>query len=165
MISLFRRFRRSTASLAGSQLFNDQTFYRTFEKDLAFCQNEAVIESPFLTARRITALLPSLRKAIRRGVVVAINTKSPDELEGFLADETRQIVPVLQEIGVEVLFTGGHHRKLAIFDRTILWEGSLNILSQNDSCEIMRRIDSEDLARQMVEFTNLNKFLDSGRRA
>lgn len=160
MISLLQHFRRSTASLAGSQLFNDQTFYKVFEKDLDFCQHEAVIESPFLTVRRVTSLLPSLRKAIGRGVVVTINTKSPDEQEGYLGNEARQIIPVLQEIGVRVLFTGGHHRKLAIFDRRVLWEGSLNILSQNDSCEIMRRMESEQHALEMIHFTGLDKYLN-----
>lgn len=65
----------------------------------------------------------------------------------------------MQEIGIDVLFTGGHHRKLAIFDKRIPWEGSLNILSQNDSCEITRRIESEVLAQQMLDFANLREFL------
>jgi hypothetical protein len=72
--------------------------------------------------------------------------------------EASQAIAVLQDIGAEVLFTGGHHRKLAILDRRVLWEGSLNILSQNDSCEIMRRIESEELAREMYYFVGLDKF-------
>ncbi len=66
---------------------------------------------------------------------------------------------MLQELGVEVLITGGHHRKLAIIDQQILYEGSLNILSQNDSCEVMRRIYSEQLADQMLVFVGLEKFI------
>jgi hypothetical protein len=54
---------------------------------------------------------------------------------------------------------GGHHRKLAIIDRRLLWEGSLNMLSQNDSCEIMRRIESNSLATQMIHFARLDKYL------
>jgi hypothetical protein len=73
--------------------------------------------------------------------------------------EAEASIALLQDIGVEILFTGGHHRKLAIFDRAILWEGSLNALSQNDSCEVMRRMESEDLAKQMLDFTGLTKFL------
>jgi hypothetical protein len=58
-----------------------------------------------------------------------------------------------------VLYTAGHHRKLAILDRSILWEGSLNILSQNSSSEIMRRIQSAELAWQMAHFTKLDAHL------
>jgi len=48
----------------------------------------------------------------------------------------------MQKLGVIVLYTVGHHRKLAVLDRKIVYEGSLNILSFNDSCEIMRKITS-----------------------
>ena len=48
------------------------------------------------------------------------------------------------------------HRKLAIIDGQILWEGSLNILSQVLSREIMRRTNSIELAHQMIQFTKIN---------
>jgi len=67
-------------------------------------------------------------------------------------------IATLQDLGVLVLFTGGHHRKLAIIDRQITWEGSLNILSQTDSCEVMRRIESAELTKQMISFIGLEKW-------
>lgn len=42
----------------------------------------------------------------------------------------------------EVLYTGAHRRKLAVIDRDILYEESLNMLSQKQGGEIMRRITS-----------------------
>lgn len=47
------------------------------------------------------------------------------------------------------------HRKLAIIDGCILWDGSLNILSQAHSKEIMRRPNSAILCKQMASFTRL----------
>lgn len=73
--------------------------------------------------------------------------------------QAKQGIIALQDMGAVVLFTGGHHRKLAIIDRRIFYEGSLNILSQNASCEIMRRMDSEALASQMLDFLCLEKFV------
>ena len=57
-----------------------------------------------------------------------------------MAIQAELAIHTLQELDVTVLMTVGHHRKIAIVD-DILYEGSLNILSQNDSCELMRRID------------------------
>lgn len=37
-------------------------------------------------------------------------------------------------------------------DDNILWEGSLNILSQNDSCEFMRRINSLTHTQDTLRF-------------
>lgn len=154
---LFRQ--RDSNDDIGSRLYDNNTFYRALEKDILSCRHEAIIESPFITMRRLKLLMPFIQSAKLKGVNVVVNTKSPEEHEDFLRLEAERAIIELQEIGVKVLLTGGHHRKLAIFDRRILWEGSLNILSQNDSCEIMRRIDSNRSAEQMIRFLGLERFL------
>lgn len=156
---LFCRFKRPAPELMISRLYNEQTFYGAFERDLAHCRNEAIIESPFLTTHRVRALLPALRKMVARGVRVAVNTKHPQEQEDYMRIEAMESIALLQGIDVEILFTGGHHRKLAIFDREILWEGSLSILSQNSSCEIMRRVHLTQLADEMIAFIQLERFM------
>jgi hypothetical protein len=158
---LGRIFRRNEVSIniATSRLFDSNTFYSAFEKDLYYCRSEAVIESPFMTLRRVSSLVPAIRKAVARGVTITINTKPPQEHDEFMRLEAEASLVKLQNVGVNILFTGGHHRKLAIFDREILWEGSLNILSQNGSCEIMKRTVSQTHAQQMIDFIKIEKFL------
>ena len=155
----FQRHKRQSADLLNSKLYSDKTFYRAFEKDLARCKYEAIIESPFMTTRRTEKLLPLFRKAIKRRVRVIVITRDPYEhgppYDGFAIDAIAE----LQSISVEVIYIGKHHRKLALFDRQILWEGSLNILSQNDSCEIMRRMHSKDLAMEMIRFLQLGRYI------
>jgi predicted regulator of amino acid metabolism with ACT domain len=73
--------------------------------------------------------------------------------------EAREALSTLQHMGIHVVFTESHHRKLAIIDRKVLYEGSLNILSQNNSREIMRRIESAQLAWQMARFVAVDKFV------
>jgi len=72
--------------------------------------------------------------------------------------QAQDAVGSMQQMGIRVLYTGGHHRKLVVIDRRVLYEGSLNVLSQNNSCEVMRRIESEELAKEMVGFVGLGKF-------
>lgn len=158
---MFRLRSNSTFDASGrltSKLFNEDMFYEAFMRDLNRCTREAIIESPFITSNRVASLLPIFSKMISRGIGITINTKSPDECEMPFSLNAEKAIEKLQAMGVQVLFTGGHHRKLAILDRKILWEGSLNILSQNDSCEIMRRVASEQLAIQMIQFTGLNRW-------
>ena len=154
-----RRKLQGDDGLLSSSLLDQDKFYARCVNDLARARREVVIESPFLSFRRINYLLPELRRLIRRKVNVIVNTKPPEELDGDFAIQAQKCIALLQELGVKVLVTGGHHRKLAIIDRQILYEGSLNILSQNDSCEIMRRIESATIAEQMISFIKLNKFL------
>jgi hypothetical protein len=156
---LFRRLKASSSDLLTSQLHNEQTFYRVFMRDLYACMNEALIESPFITSNRVASLLPIFGKMRSRNIKITVNTRHPSEHDAPYDAQAWAAIRQMQDIGVEVLFTGGHHRKLAIFDQKVLWEGSLNILSQNDSCEIMRRVESSDLAKQMLNFIGLDKFI------
>lgn len=157
--NVFRQFKHHSPDLVGSQLYNEQTFYNAFIRDLACCRNEAIIESPFMTMQRVNTLLPNIRNTIAHGAKVIVNTRHPQEHNQYMCNEAERCIGILQDIGVEILFTGGHHRKLAILDRTILWEGSLNVLSQNDSCEIMRRIESKQLVEQTLDFVRLRQFV------
>lgn len=145
--------------LMTSILLDQSNFYRSLEKDLVRAQHEVIIESPFVSFRRLSYLLPTFRKLARRGVRIIVNTKPAEEQDADYGWQAAECIVMLQEAGTNVLITGGHHRKLAIIDRQILYEGSLNILSQNDSCEVMRRIYSEQLAVQMINFTGINKFI------
>ena len=144
-----------------SELFNNETFYAAFLNDLRMCREVAIIESPFITLRRLRVLLPIFSQLTSRGVRVSVNTRNPrEEDNAFWSREAQIAIDLLQRTGVTVLYTVGHHRKLAIIDDQILWEGSLNILSQHDSCEIMRRITSEQEATRMKDFINVTQFLD-----
>ena len=133
-------------------LFNQDTFYKAFIKDLNDARNTVIIESPFITKKRMIQLLPVLRKLRLRDVRIIINTKPLNEHNPLLYEQALWAIGEVQSIGIEVFMTIGHHRKLAIIDDDILWEGSLNILSQNDSCEIMRRIESKKIVTDALIF-------------
>jgi phosphatidylserine/phosphatidylglycerophosphate/cardiolipin synthase-like enzyme len=146
--------------LLASSLFDEETFYNQFLKDLKSCRHELVIESPFVTTKRLTLVLPELEKLKAQRVRVIINTRDPEEQDNeFLRKDARSALSSLQRLGIQVVFTTGHHRKVAILDREILYEGSLNILSQNKSCEVMRRIESVRLAWEMARFVKIDQFI------
>lgn len=150
---------RNKFDLANSRLYNQNTFYNGFIKDLNNCHENLIIESPFITSKRMRILLPILAKLRRRGIEIIVNTRDPAEHNGDYQDQALEAIHELQALDITVLYTAGHHRKLAIIDKRIVWEGSLNILSFNDSCEIMRRIVSIVAAKQLLSFTKLNKYL------
>jgi phosphatidylserine/phosphatidylglycerophosphate/cardiolipin synthase-like enzyme len=142
-------------AMNNSSLFDNNTFYKAFERDLRHARQSAIIESPFITRRRMEHLLPLLTRLRRKGVRIVVNTRNPEEHNQEYAIQAEEAVAAMQDIGIKVLYTVKHHRKLAIIDEEILWEGSLNILSQGDSCEIMRRTVSSSLVYQMLCFIKL----------
>jgi hypothetical protein len=159
---MFKLLRRPSFSpeLYASSLYDETTFYESFIRDLKRCRDEVIIESPFITSKRMDILLPVFEGLKSRHVRVIINTRDPETHDSLhMRSDAHRAVSQLQHMGIHVLFTAGHHRKLAIIDREILYEGSLNILSQNDSCEIMRKIVSAQLAWEMVRFVRVDQFI------
>ena len=157
---MFRRLfssKSNSTTLLDSALHTESTFYSSFLRDLRHAEREIIIESPFIACKRTESLLPVLRKITRRGVRVRVNTRNPAHHERELRIQAWQSIKQLRSVGVKVRFYDDmRHRKLAVIDRTVLWEGSLNILSQSHSKEIMRRTRSEELAIQMIRFTGMN---------
>ena len=146
--------------LVHSRLYDDSTFYHQFMNDLRHCKHEVIIESPFISSQRVYSLIRSFEALVARKVKVYVITRDPDEHDLALKQQAEVEIRKFEAIGVQVLITTDYdHRKLAILDRKILWEGSLNILSQCYSREIMRRIESEDQAQDMFRFIRLGKYI------
>lgn len=141
-----------------SRIFDQNTFYQALLKDMAYENDMVLIESPFMTIRRFRELVPVINRLLRRGVQIVVNTKPYDELDEYLYQQSLWVVQQMQSMGIKVYFTVGHHRKIAIIDKRILWKGSLNILSQYDSCEFMRRIDSVEITSQTILQLHLDRF-------
>ncbi|KKT49168.1 MAG: hypothetical protein UW41_C0010G0007 [Candidatus Collierbacteria bacterium GW2011_GWC2_44_18] len=141
-------------------LHDEKTFYKAFLRDIDLAREEIIVESPFVTSSRMKTLWPYLRSAHARGVKLYIITRDPnDHSDGYEMQSEREI-EAMEALGIQVfLCTGNHHRKLAIIDRKILWEGSLNILSQIRSREIMRRLDGGGFAVEMFNYLNFGRYI------
>ncbi len=142
-----------------THLYDECTFYAAFSKDFKQAQQEVIMESPYMTRRRASELAPLCLKLTQKGVKVRINTRNPNHHDDNLRIQACIAIKILKDAGAKIrLCNDMRHRKIAVIDKAILWEGSLNMLSQNDSKEIMRRTVSEKLSKQMLSFTALNSW-------
>jgi phosphatidylserine/phosphatidylglycerophosphate/cardiolipin synthase-like enzyme len=146
--------------LIHSKLYDDTNFYLKFKNDLKRCRKEVIIESPFILSQRAYSLIEPLEYLVARKVKIYVITRNPNDHNIAMKRQAEEAIRKFETIGVQVLISDEHsHRKLAILDRKILWGGSLNILSQTYSQEIMRRIDSKIQAQQCFDFINLGKYI------
>jgi len=137
--------------ITASILYNEATFYNRFVSDLLEAKKEVIIESPYITTKSLAMLKPVFENLVHGGIQVFIVTKTPQEHDKSLAEQAEAGICYFEALGPQVLLIkGGHHRKIAMIDRKILWEGSLNILSQSHSREFMRRIESRELTKRAI---------------
>jgi phosphatidylserine/phosphatidylglycerophosphate/cardiolipin synthase-like enzyme len=129
MFKLFRRKSVQGNDLLMSQLFDEVTFYRAFGKDLEDARRSVIIESPYLTEKRALEFSRLFKRLEKRGVAVRLNTRHPRHHDKTLEIQAWKAIKVLRKQGVKVYICSDmRHRKLAIIDNQILWDGSLNIL-------------------------------------
>lgn len=139
--------------LLTSKLYDEKSFYQSFISDLLIAREEVIIESPFITTERMKMLFPVFEKLIQYNVQVYVVTRDAKEHTKVYERQSEYEIQRFEQLGVHVLLClGNHHRKLALIDRKILYEGSLNILSHTKSREIRRRIESKAIAMQMYDF-------------
>ncbi len=143
-----------------SNLFSQRDFYGNFIQDLKKCKKEVIIESPYVTSSRMEVLYPIFEELLCRGVKIHIITRDPIDHDENIRHQATNEILYSKELGINIiLLKGYHHRKIAIIDQNILWEGSLNILSYYSSKEIMRRIEGENFAKDMFKFLKLSELL------
>jgi|GEM_PF-1962859 len=79
LIQLIQKYKSISADIAASKLYDETSFYKAFIKDLSKCHKEVIIESPYITSRRLNDILPLLKKLKSQSVKIAIITKDPRE--------------------------------------------------------------------------------------
>lgn len=147
-------------------LFNEKTFYKAFEKDLLEAKKEVVIYSPFVTKFRTDFYKPIIEKLRSRNIEIFIFTRPIEEYETMFQPQIQCALKRYEEMGVCIFYPSKYiHEKVAIIDREILYEGSLNILSHRASKEMMRRTIGEESAIQVLHYLGLNKSLAEGYKS
>ena len=138
-----------------SKLYDEKQFYPAFISDLKQASSSILIESPFICYRRAGALMPEFIRALDRGVTITLNTRYPGEHDSSMKSQAEAILHSFENMGIRIQYTRKLHRKVAMIDKAVLWEGSLNILSQSDSREVMRRVFSRSHCRAMKQFLSV----------
>ncbi|MDQ5972668.1 MAG: hypothetical protein QG553_827, partial [Patescibacteria group bacterium] len=132
--------------LLSSKLYDESSFYDAFAKDVSNAKHSVLIESPYLTERRVLQFSRLLQRRTMDGINITIYTRNPRHHDKVLEVQAWKALEILKDNGILIFMCDDmRHRKLSIIDDEVLWEGSLNIFSQNESCEIMRRSFSKEL--------------------
>jgi superfamily I DNA and/or RNA helicase len=138
-------------------------FYKAFEKDLMSTRSSLLIASPFVSKRATSRWLPILEQLRDRDVKTVCLTKPTYEINesenALWAHEKLDLVfDSFQQVPKM-------HEKIAVIDDSIVWLGSLNILSHVSSTEIMIRVNSPEFAQAIAAEYGKSRTRGSGAGA
>ena len=129
-------------------IFDNHTFLPVYQNDLMNARREIVIVSPFITKRRVLQLLPILRIALEKGIKVVVVTRPVTDFKDNQALE--EIFNLLQKAGITLVYKSRIHQKFAVFDQLIVWYGSINLLSFGRSEESIMRLETLNIANELM---------------
>lgn len=134
----------------------DRDFLDLFRADLAACVERVDLLSPFVSINRSSNYYAAFASLAARSVAVRTYVRPRQEQPETLRSGYVEAVRNLELRGVHVSCRPGMHEKVAAIDRRILWHGSLNILSHNDSRESMLRFESPELVAEVMQDLGLS---------
>lgn len=149
-----------------SSSYTADRFWPKFLDDLLTAQARVLILSPFLGAWRTKMFVKKTRGLISKGVTICTFIQEPPEWSATTAStdvetaydlaEVRLLIELLRSSGVHVNLLKKVHAKLAVIDESVLWEGSLNILSHVNAAEQMRRFEQRSEVAAVLEAHKLD---------
>jgi len=137
----------------------ERDFLDLFRADLAASTRCVELLSPFVSVNRSSDYYAVLTTLSVRSVPVKVYVRPRQEQPEFLRSNYPEAIRNLESRGVQVVCRSGMHEKVAAVDGRILWHGSLNILSHNDSRESMLRFESADLVQEILQDLGLDSDL------
>ncbi len=130
-------------------IFDHRNFLPAYENDLNTAKQEIVIVSPFATKRRLQQAMPLLISSIQRQVTVTVLTRPVSDYKDGAT--LQALFALMQSYGISTIFKSNIHQKVAIFDRRIVWYGSVNLLGYGRSEETLMRLESAAIAAELFK--------------
>ena len=93
----------------------------------------------------------NLKIAIGKKIRVVIVTRPKEDFKSKDHAAIQKALDLLTDNGVGVVFESNIHQKFAIMDQKVVWYGSINLLSYGSAQESIMRIDSANIANELMK--------------
>jgi hypothetical protein len=133
-----------------TSIFNHTNFLPVFQNDVLSSKHKIVIVSPYVSKKRVTQMSNLLVTAIKNGVKIIVITRPEVDYKNKNRSIFSELMCSLKKIGINVVLKTNIHQKFSIIDQRIVWYGSINLLSFGSSEESMMRLDSLNIANELL---------------
>lgn len=100
---------------------------------------------------KVVAFIRTVKALQEKGVKITILTWNPDASKFSNSVSKVELIELLVDVGIEVILQEESCQRFAVIDNAIVWYGSMNLLGKEDIEDNIMRIDSEDIAAEVLE--------------
>ncbi|RLC04079.1 MAG: helicase [Deltaproteobacteria bacterium] len=132
-------------------IFDKDSFLPVFNNDLARAKKEVLIVSPFVRKRRSMQMIQHLRIALDKGIRAIVVTRPVETFKTRDRVTLQRVLEMLKNNDISVVFKSNIHQKFAIMDQKTVWYGSINLMSYGGAQESIMRIESSNIANELIK--------------
>jgi superfamily II DNA or RNA helicase len=134
-------------------IFDNNNFLSVFSNDIACAKKEVLIVSPFVRKRRTMQMMEYLGTALDKTVRATVMTRPAEDFKQEDRIALNSMLQLLKDSGINVVLKSNIHQKFAVIDQKIVWYGSINLLSYGNAQESIMRIESPNIANELIKST------------
>ena len=134
-----------------NSIFDSTSYWTVFEKDVLFAAKDIVISSPFLSSRKVEWLVDQSTILQKRGVVFTVLSLSLEAYPEDGQEHHGELLERLASAGICVKTQNLCHERYAVIDQSLVWYGSMNLLSKGREDDGLMRIVSPSIAAELLE--------------
>ena len=132
-------------------IYDLDTYESVYLRDLLEAKAKIVISSQTLNTPKVNQLIRLSNE--RPELKITIVTWAP-EVYKYGRDEIRiELMNRLRAASFKILTVEDNCERFAVVDREIVWYGSMNLLSKADVEDNLMRVESKDIAAELLEMT------------
>ena len=134
-----------------NSIFDSIGYWAVFEKDIYSAAKSIVISSPFLSSRKVEWFVDQSEALQKRNVTVKVFSLSPEAYPEEGREHHAELLGRLASAGIYVKTQNHCHERYAIIDQSLVWYGSMNLLSRGREDDSLMRIVSPTIAAELLE--------------
>ena len=135
-----------------NSIFDSQNYFDIFEKDVVSASKSIVISSPSFSFKKVNWLCAESVHLQLRGVSVVVLTLDPEDYPEDGRDQHKSHIEHLISSGVNVIPRHKYRERFAIIDKSLVWYGSMTLLSNEKDDDSLMRINNPAVAEELLEF-------------
>ena len=135
-----------------NSIFDSQNYFDVFEKDVVSVSKSIVISSPSFSFKKVNWLCAESEHLQLRGVSVVVLTLDPEDYPEDGRDQHKSHIEHLISAGVNVITRHKYRERFAIIDKSLVWYGSMTLLSNEKEDDSLMRISNPAIAEELLEF-------------
>lgn len=134
-------------------IFDIDNYEAVYKRDLINANTEIILSSPAISAQKVEEMMLLLQEKQAAGLHIVIVTWKPDRYGYGDSVYWMELQERMRRSGFEMNLVEDYCEHYCIVDREIVWYGSMNFLGREDAEDNLMRVNSKNIASELLELT------------